>query len=152
MESEAIESNKYFDHIGKDKDLKQDLTELENTILVEEFVNFEKMRNDFLNFLLKFFDNSKTNMYKNIVSSYEEKTKRDFFDFFFITMTSFMYAYCFPKTRQNIIYFIKILISTSNEQILKKYVAYFKKNIYKFTLEAENAYKSMNDNGNHIFL
>ena len=150
LESSQIESNKYYSHRGELEEKGEELSQLEHRVLVEEFFNYEKMKNDFLNFITKFFDNSKTNMYKNIVQKYEEKAKKNFFDFFFKSINKYSYSFDFMKTKKNLMNFIKILIDTSNEEIMNKYVKYFKNNIYKFTKAAEKTHSQMVQRGKSI--
>jgi hypothetical protein len=129
-------------------DEDQELTELENRILVEEFFHYEKMKSDFIVFVAKFFDNSKSNIYQNIIEKYEAKAQKDFFDFLFISLTHYNYSLDFFKLKKYLAFFIKILLDSSNKQILDKFVDYFKKNIHQLAQKAEDIKTEMTERGN----
>lgn len=123
------------------------MTVLEHRILIEEFYHFEKMKNDFLIFIIKFFDNTKTNIYNKIIDEYKKQTGDEFFDFFFKTVNTFSYLFEFSKTKKNLLSFIKVLLESTNEDIIKKFIAYFKKNIFLFAKDTETAIKKLTSRG-----
>ena len=116
--------------------------------MVEEFFNFEKMRSDFVKFLTRLFDNTKTNLYKDIIQKYETMSGKNFFDFFFKGYNRYSYAYDFMKRKKNMLSFIKILMDSSNETVIHAFGEYFQKNILKFSIEAEKTQSKMNSSGN----
>ena len=133
-ESTEVVCNKLFSNVQEN----DGLSELEHRILVEEFNLFEKMKNDFIIFLSKFFDNTKTNIYQNIIEKFEQKTNKKFFDFLFISLTQYNYSMDFFKIKKYLVFFIKIVLDTSNKQVLINFIEYFKSNIFQFAKNAEN--------------
>lgn len=105
------------------------------------------MKNDFLIFIIKFFDNTKTNIYNKIIDEYKKQTGDEFFDFFFKTVNTFSYLFEFSKTKKNLLSFIKVLLESTNEDIIKKFIAYFKKNIFLFAKDTETAIKKLTSRG-----
>lgn len=156
LESHEIDCNSLFNNQTKTNENKiecensdddNELSELENRILVEEFFHYEKMKSDFIVFIAKFFDNSKSNIYQNIIEKYESKTQKDFFDFLFISLTQYNYSLDFFKLKKYLAFFIKILLDSSNKQILDKFVNYFKTNILQLTQKAEDIKNNMTQRG-----
>jgi hypothetical protein len=149
LESDDIETNSYYkeDCFENGEKSFEGLTVLEHQILIEEFYHFEKMKNDFLIFLTKFFDNTKTNIYSKIMAEYEKQTKTDFYDYFFKTVNIYSYMFDFSKTKKNLICFVKVILETTNEETIKKLVTYFKKNIVMYAGKTKKAHKSMTQRG-----
>lgn len=149
LESSDIETNQHFRNqkFENDQETLDGLTVLEHRVLIEEFYHFEKMKNDFLIFLTKFFDNTKTNIYSKIMAEYEKQTKGNFFDYFFKSVNRYSYMFDFSKTKKILMTFVKVILDTLNEETIKKLVTYFKENIVLFADETKRAHVRMTKKG-----
>lgn len=133
LESGEIEGNELYRQQTFDgEDSLDGLSVLQHRILIEEFYHFEKIKNDFIVFLSKFFDNTKTNMYKKVIKEYQERVGKNFFSFFFQVTNRYCYLYDFSKMKKNATNFIKINVETSNEEVIQLFVDFIKDNIHSF--------------------
>lgn len=133
MESDRIEGNNlYRGQTFEGEETREGLTVLQHRILIEEFYHFEKIKNDFIVFFTKFFDNTKTNIYKKVIKEYQEQVGKSFFSFFFEVINRFSYLFDFSKIKKNLIAFIKMNLETSNDEVIQLFIDYFKDNIHAF--------------------
>jgi hypothetical protein len=148
LETEEIENNKHFENQTFDGEKEfEGLTVLQHRILIEEFYHFEKIKNDFIIYLTKFFDNTKTNIYNKILEGYKSETNKSLFDFFFRVLNRYSYLLDLSKTKKNLLGFIKVILETTNEETIKQFIDYFKDNIYQMTQEAENVQSKLTKKG-----